>query len=154
MRLRLSRRVPGPAAAHRSQYGPQDPPTITSAQRDAVYRQILDRLRGAGDLSLLVEQDDLGAARRLAREVSDDLQLVLDALGWGETTSGGVVELALPGEQLRRTFTRLRERAVEHREASSQGAVPAPGPYERSIIVIETCNRVLAVVGEDPDEAP
>jgi hypothetical protein len=29
------------------------------------------------------------AAGQLAREVSDDLQLVLDALGWGETGSGG-----------------------------------------------------------------
>jgi hypothetical protein len=151
VRLRRSSRAMGPTAAHSSQYGPQSTPTITAAQRDAVYRQILDHLRRADDLSLLVEQDDLGAARRLAREVTDDLQLVLDALGWGETSSG-VVELPLPADQLRRTFARLRERAVEQREATSE-AVEAEAPYERAAIVIDTCDQVLARVGGGPDGA-
>jgi hypothetical protein len=151
VRLRRSSRASGPTATHNSQYGPQSTPTITAAQRDAIYQQILDHLRRAGDLSLLVEQDDLGAARRLAREVTDDLQLVLDALGWGETSSG-VVELALPADQLRRTFARLRERAVEQREATSQ-AVEARAPYERAVIVIETCDQVLASIGGGPDGA-
>jgi hypothetical protein len=113
-----------------------------------VYRQILDQMANAGDLRLLIEQGDLGTAGRLAREVSDDLQLVLDALGWGETSGGGV-ELDLPPEQLRRTFTRLLERAIEDREASSQGPAETEVPYERALLVIETCDQVLAVVGED-----
>jgi hypothetical protein len=107
----------------------------------------------AGDLSLLVEQGDLGAARRLAREVSDDLQLVLDALGWGETTSGSDVELDLPAEQLRRTFAKLHERAVEQREASSQEPAETQVPYERALIVIETCDQVLTIVGRDTQAA-
>lgn len=148
MRLRLRRRTPGPAAAHDSRYGPQNPPTISAAQRDALYRQILDRLRTADDLSLLVEQNDPAAARSLAREVADDLQLVLDSLGWGETSNVGV-ELDLPAAQLRRTFARLRQRAVEQREASSQALGDAQAPYERALIVIETCDQVLAVVGGD-----
>ena len=147
MRLRPSRRTAGPAAAHHSQFGPRRAPKITSAQRDAVYRQILDQMASAGDLRLLIEQGDLGAAGRLAREVSDDLQLVSDALGWRETSSGGSVELDLPPEQLRRTFARLLERAIEDREASSQEL--AEVPYERALLVIETCDQVLAVVGED-----
>lgn len=147
MKLRLSRRVTGPAGAHNSQYGPQSAPRITSAQRDAVYGQVLDRLSVAGDLSLLVQQGDLGAARRLAREVSDDLQLVLDALGWGETSSGSDVELDLPAEQLRRTFARLRERAVEQKETSSQALAETQAPHEQSVIVIETCDQVLAATG-------
>lgn len=148
MRLHLGRRASGPAAAHNSRYGPRDAPTITAAQRDALYRQILDRLRNAGDLSLLVEQDDPGAARRLAREVTDELQLVLDGLGWGETSNVGV-ELDLPSAQLRRTLGRLRERAVEQREASSQELDDTQTPYERALIVIETCDQVLAVLGGD-----
>jgi hypothetical protein len=151
MRLRLGRRAAGPAATHNSRYGPQSAPTITAAQRNAVYQQILDHMSNAGDLSLLVEQGDLSAARRLAREVSDDLQLVLDGLGWGETTSGGGIDLDLPGEQLRRTFSRLRERAVEQREASSQEFVETE--YERALIVIETCDQVLAIVGGDTQGA-
>ena len=147
MRAWRERRAAGPVAAHDSRFGRRDAPRITSTQRDAVYRQILDRLNNAGDLSILVEQDDLGAARRLAREVSDDLQLILDALGWGETSSGGDIELDLPAEQLRRTLARLRERAVEEREASSQEPAESQTPYERALIVIETCDQVLAVVG-------
>jgi hypothetical protein len=149
MRLRLSRRRAGSAPAHNSRYGPQSAPRITSAQRDAIYRQILDEMGKAGDLSMLVEQGDLGAARRLAREVSDDLQLILDALGWGETSSGGSVELDLPGEQLRRTFVRLHERAVEQRETSAQSQTDTQAPYERALTVIEACDQVLAVVGDD-----
>lgn len=150
MRLRPWRRAAGPAAAHRSQYGPRRAPKITSAQRDAVYRQILDQMANAGDLRLLVAQGELSAAGRLAREVSDDLQLVSDALGWRETSSGGGVELDLPPDQLRRTFARLLERAVEEREASSQAPTEeAQAPYERALLVIETCDQVLAVVGED-----
>jgi hypothetical protein len=151
MRLRLGRRAAGPKAAHDSRYGPQTMPTISATQRNAIYRQILDHMGNAGDLSLLVEQGDLGAARRLAREVSDDLQLVLDGLGWGETTSGDGIDLDLPGQQLRRTFSRLRERAVEQREASSQELAEAE--YERALIVIETCDQVLAVVGGDTQGA-
>jgi hypothetical protein len=154
MRLRRGSRTAGPTAAHNSRYGPQNIATITPAQRDAVYQQILDRLSVAGNLSLLVEQNDLGAARRLAREVADDLQLVLEALGWGETSGGGAVELALPAEQLRRTFARLRERAIEQRGASSQGAVQAPTLHERSSIVIEACDQVLAVVGSSSNRGP
>jgi len=153
MRLSLRRREAGPTAAHNSRYGPQSAPKITAAQRNAIYQQILDQMGKAGDLSLLVEQGDLGAARRLAREVSDDLQLVLDALGWGETSSGGAVELDLPAEQLRRTFARLHERAVEQREASTQDPTETQAPYERALIVIETCDQVLTVVGRDTQAA-
>lgn len=153
MRLRRSRRAAGPAAAHNSRYGPASTPKITSAQRDAIYQQILDQMGKAGALSLLVEQGDLNAARRLAREVADDLQLVLDGLGWGETSSGGVVELDLPAKQLRRIFARLRERAVELREASSPEATETQAPYERALIVIETCDQVLTIVGRDTQAA-
>ena len=147
MRLRLSRRAPGPAATHNSRYGPGRAPKIACALRDAIYQQILDQMGSAGDLSILVEQGDLGAARRLAREVSDDLQLVLDALGWGETSSGDGVELDLPPEQLRRTFVRLRERAIEELEASSQHSTEGGTQNKRALVVIKTCDQVLEVVG-------
>lgn len=153
MRLRRSGREPGPTAAHNSRYGPKDAPRIASIQRDAIYRQIFDQLRNGDDMSILVEQNDLGAARRLAREVSDDLQLILDALGWGETSSDGVVELTLPPEQLRRTFSRLHERAVEQREASSRGSTETQPLYERALIVIETCDEVLEMIGSNAEAA-
>jgi hypothetical protein len=152
VKLRPWGRAAGPAAAHHSRYGPRRAPKITSVQRDALYRQILDQMANAGDLRLLVAQGDLSAAGRLAREVSDDLQLVSDALGWKETSSGGGVELDLPPEQLRRTFARLLERAIEDWEASSQAPAEAEAPYERALLVIETCDQVLAAVGEDTQD--
>jgi hypothetical protein len=115
-----------------------------------VYRQILDQMTHTGDLRLMIEQGDFRAARRLAREVTDDLQLVLDGLGWGETSSGSV-ELDLPPEQLRRTFARLLDRAVEDREAGSQSPTGAETSSERALLVIETCDHVLAVVGQDAE---
>jgi hypothetical protein len=154
MKLRRIRRASGSAAAHHSRYGPRRAPRITAAQRDAIYRQILDSLSSASDLSLLATQGDLGAVRRLAREVADDLQLVLDVLGWGETSSGAEVELDLPVEQLRRTFARLRERAVEEEQAAkrredfAQELVETQAPDERSLIVIETCDQVLSGLAE------
>lgn len=150
MRFRRSSRATGPAAAHNSRFGPQSLPRITTARRDAVYQQITESLQNTGDLPLLVEHGDLASARRLAREISDDLQLVLDGLGWGETSSGGEVELDLPAVQLRRTFSRLRERAIEEREAGfREPTAGGQAPYERALIVIETCDQVLAVVGDD-----
>ena len=154
MKLRRVRRAAGPTAAHRSQYGPRRPPKIASDRRDAIYQQIREQMRHSGDfLTVLFEHGELDAARRLAREVTDDLQLILDALGWGETRTGGCVELDLPADQLRRTFSRLRERAVEQREASSQEAAEDQSPYERALIVIETCDQVLADVGDDTQAA-
>ena len=149
MRLRPRHRAAGPAAAHHSRRGPRRAPKITSIQRDAVYRQILDQMASAGDLRLLIEQGELGPAGRLAREVSDDLQLVSEALGWGEASGGGGVELDLPPEQLRRTFARLLERAIEDREASSQRPTEAEALFQRALLVVDTCDQVLAVVGED-----
>lgn len=146
MKLRINRRRSGPAAAHGSQYGPGQAPTITAGQRDAIYEQVLDRMSAAGDLPVLIARGDLQGARRLGREVSDDLQLVLDALDWGEG-SEGIVELALPPEQLRRTFSRLRERAAELQKANSEELVQPQAPHERTETVIETCDQVLAAVG-------
>jgi hypothetical protein len=158
MRLRLIRRAKGPSAAHNSQYGPRRAPKITAAQASAVYQQIVEDLRNArylkaGDLLLLGKQDGLGASKRLVREVSDDLQLILDSLSWSKTSSGADVVLDLPAEQLRRTFALLRKRAVEQRGAGSQEPTDTQAPYERALMVIETCDQVLAVVRSDPNAA-
>lgn len=138
---------PRPVAAHDSGDWSLRAPTITALQRNAIYRQILDRLNEVGYLSCLVEQDDLVAARRLAREVSDDLALILDGLGWGETASDGAVKLALPPEQLRRVFSRLREQATEQRRAVSLKPGGTQTRDEHTLIVVETCDQVLTTVG-------
>lgn len=62
--------------------------TITSAQRDALYDQILDRLSGIGDIELAIQLENYDAAERLGREYSDDLRLLLDDLGFERATAG------------------------------------------------------------------
>jgi hypothetical protein len=58
--------------------------TITAAQRDALYDQILDRLSGIGDIELAIQLENYDAAERLGREYSDDLRLLLEDLGIGD----------------------------------------------------------------------
>ncbi len=154
MRFRRSPRTAGPDAAHNSQYGPQNAPKITASRRDAIYRQITEDVWQAGDEWRTFEDDDLGTARSLVREVSDYLQLVLDGLGLGQAGSGGEVSLDFPPEQLRRTFTSLRERAVERQEATLRGPDQFQEEYERSLIVIEACDQVLADLGTPAPETP
>lgn len=58
--------------------------TINSAQRDALYDQILDRLSGIGDIWLAASAKEYETADRLGREYSDELRLVLEDLRWGD----------------------------------------------------------------------
>lgn len=51
------------------------------------------------------------------------------------------MELDLSAEQLCRTFARLHERVVGDRDGQA--------PYERALIVIETCDQMLTVIGGD-----
>ena len=66
--------------------------TITAAQRDALYDQILDRLSGIGDIELAIQAENYDDAERIGRDYSDDLRLLLDDLGIGEG-DGEPVEL-------------------------------------------------------------
>jgi len=151
MRLRRSRRGVGPAAGRNSRCEPRSTPKISAVQRAALLRQIMDQTESAGGTYPFDAQGHLHApGRQVLEEVADNLQLVLDGLGREEASSGADVVLDLPPEQLRRTFARLRERAIEQREASSEGsAVKSRRLYERALIAIEACDRVLAVVGDD-----
>ena len=149
MRLHLGRRTARPPAAN-SGHGPKSAPKISAIQRAAVVRQIMDQTASAGATHPFDSQGHLHApGRQVLEEVADNLQLVLDGLGLGEPSGDDDVVLELPAEQLRRTFSRLRERAIEQRRASSEGSDVTQEPYERALIVIETCDQVLAVVGAD-----
>lgn len=53
--------------------------TITAAQRDAIYDEVLIHLSGIEGLWLAIEREDYATADRLGREFAD-LTLVLDDL--------------------------------------------------------------------------
>jgi hypothetical protein len=116
--------------------------TITAAQRDALYDQILDRLSGIGDIELAIQLENYGAAERIGREYSDDLRLLLDDLGIGDG-SGDPVELTMPAELLRRILPRLRETAMNHTASLEPQWAEARELKERNRLVSEACEAVL-----------
>lgn len=91
--------------------------TISAEQRDALYSLILDELTAFDDLRMAYAAEDLEAAHRLGRRVSDGLRLIVDGgLGWGAHACDPV-ELTLPPDELRRILTNLRRSAVNLYEA-------------------------------------
>ncbi len=125
--------------------------TITAAQRDALYDQILDRLSGIGDIELAIQSENYTTAERLGREYSDDLRLLLDGLGIGDG-NGDPVELTAPPEVLRRVLPRLRKQARNHTASLEPELIEASEVTERNRLVSEACEAVLA--GLDKAETP
>lgn len=120
--------------------------TITSAQRDALYDQILDRLSGIGDIELAIQLENYDAAERLGREYSDDLRLLLNDLGFGPS-DGSSVTLTSPPDVLRRVLPRLRELADGMVASQEPEWVEARELRDRNRLVAEACTNVLLSLG-------
>jgi hypothetical protein len=117
--------------------------TITAAQRDALYDQILDRLSGIGDIELAIQAESYDDAERIGREYSDDLRLLLDDLGIGDG-NGEPVELTTPPEVLRRVLPRLRQLALNYTASLKPEMVEVQEVSERNRLVSEACEAVMA----------
>jgi hypothetical protein len=131
--------------------------TISAAQRDALYEQILDRLSGIGDIEVAIRAENFEDAERLGREYSDDLRLLLDDLGIGDAKDEPV-ELRAPPEMLRRLLPRLRDRAIGHTASLepewAEVQVEAEEVKQRNRLVAETCEAVLAQLGGSTGGTP
>jgi hypothetical protein len=123
-------------------------PTITAAQRDALYDQVLDRLSGIGDIAIAIGAENYDTAERLGREFSDDLRLLLDDLGLGDG-SGVPVDLTSPPEILRRILPRLSESAKAHSEFLETECSEVKEVRERNRIVTEACKSVMAELDQE-----
>jgi hypothetical protein len=123
--------------------------TITAAQRDALYDQILDRLSGIGDIEVAIQAEKYDDAERIGREYSDDLRLLLDDLGIGDG-NGKPVELSTPSEVLRRVLPRLRRLALDYTASLKPVMVEVQGVSERNRLVSEACEAVLADLDDTP----
>jgi hypothetical protein len=118
--------------------------TITHAQRDAVYDQILDRLSGIDDIWIAASKADFATADRLGREYSDELRLVLDDLGWGDGPGVETIELTTAPDVLRRIFGRMRDSAADERARRRAGWIETRQLDERNRLVGEACEAILA----------
>jgi hypothetical protein len=116
--------------------------SVTAAQRDALYDQILDRLSGIGDIEMAIRAHNYDDAERIGREYSDDLRLLLDDLGVGEQAAGPV-ELNTPPAVLRRVLPRLRELALNHTAGLEPQWAEVQELRDRNRLVSEACEAVL-----------
>ena len=122
--------------------------TITVEQRDALYDRILNRLSGIDDIWLAASSADYDTADRLGREYSDELRLVLDDLGWGDSPAVKELELKTDPVVLRRVFNRLRDSSVSEREAQATSWAESRVLEDRNRLVGEACATVLEALGE------
>jgi hypothetical protein len=119
--------------------------TITKAQRDALYDQILDRLSGIGDIEVAIQAKNFGTAERLTGEYSDDLRLLAD-LGFGDG-NGESVDLNAPPDVLCRVLSRLRELAERYTASQESEQAEARELEERNRLVADTCEALLRDLG-------
>jgi hypothetical protein len=120
---------------------------ITASERDALFEQLYARLSGIDEVWTSAAERDREGAEAVARQFSDDLRLILDDLGWGE--SGEAVELSSPPEVLRRVFTRVRAAAEERRREEVEEREESRRREERTEQLLEACRRVLGELEEN-----
>jgi hypothetical protein len=121
---------------------------ISAAHRDAIYEYLLEHLSGIGDLWMVIQGKRYDRAAKLGQEFSDDIRLILDDLGWGEGP-GRSIDLTAPADVLARVFGRLREQAAGDRESHSAEWAEARDLEERTRLVSEVCDTVLADLDGD-----
>jgi hypothetical protein len=124
--------------------------TISAEQRDALYDQILDRLTGIGDIEIAIQAEQFETAERLSQEFSDDLQLLVNDLGFGAGLGSEPTELASPPEVLRRALPRLRDLAAGYSASQEAELAELRLIADRSRLIDEACVRVLDGLGGTP----
>jgi hypothetical protein len=124
--------------------------TISAEQRDALYDQILDRLTGIGDIEIAIQSENFETAERLSQEFSDDLQLLVNDLGFGEGRGSEPIELTSPPEVLRRALPRLRDLAAGYSASQEAEFAELRLIADRSRLIGEACAKVLDGLGGTP----
>lgn len=120
------------------------PLSITASERDALYRLIVPRLTGIGDVYTAIEAEDFDAADRLSSEFADYLRLLHEDLRWG--ACGDRVELKTPPDVLQRALSRLKERAeLEHQEEAEEREELAEHAHQNQL-VRDICSQLLRVL--------
>ncbi|HVD41542.1 MAG TPA: hypothetical protein VNC16_11155 [Solirubrobacterales bacterium] len=120
---------------------------ITAAERDALLEQIHTRLTGIDEVWTATEAEDWEQAEKVAQGFADELRLVVEDLGWGET-SGETIELTAEPEVLRRVLTRMQKRGEARREVEEGERTDLRLREEQTAQLLELCQRVLGELGD------
>lgn len=118
--------------------------TITADQRDALYEDILVRLAAIEDVWTAASVKNFEEANRLALAYSDELRLLAEDLGWGDRAPPAPIELKTPPDVLHRAFDRIRDLSLGLSEAEEKERSALQESQQRTQLVLETCNQVLA----------
>lgn len=89
------------------------PITITRAQRDAIWADLVADLSAIGDIDIALRHDEWAKARELRTRFEQDMRL-LDDLGWGQHDPGEQFALTIAPDDLTRTLQRLYDSAEQH----------------------------------------
>lgn len=130
--------------------------TIEAEERDLLYHRIMIHLSGIDAVWLAAHHEDFAAADRLGRQFSDELQLVLDDLGWGDTRGDDPVQLTSAPDVMRRVFELLRDLAGSEGGDRKTRAGIIRHIEEENRAVRELCERLLAGLAprmDSPDHA-
>jgi hypothetical protein len=119
--------------------------TVTAAQRDALYEQVIVRLSAIDSIPLAARNGEPETAERLAREHSDYLRLLLDDLGFVVGTGKGV-ELSSPPDLLRRALENLRDLAEQQRTEEADERREAKKSGKQNRLVRTTCQFLLGTL--------
>jgi hypothetical protein len=84
---------------------------LDRVQRDVLYRFVVGDLPDVSDIARELNYGHATEARRLRRRLDEDMRL-LDLLGWGERGGPESYEIALPAEEAKAIFSRLRARIM------------------------------------------
>ena len=126
-----------------------EPIAISAEERDLLYHRIMLHLAGIDRVWLAARHHDYEEADRLGRQVCDELQLVLDDLGWGETRGEPVV-LTTPPQVVRRVAEFLREPVSAEAPDERRGAETRRVAGDEDRQVRELCGRLLDALDGSP----
>jgi hypothetical protein len=123
-----------------------EPITISAEHRDLLYHRIMIHLSGIDRVWLAARHNDFGEADRLGRQARDELHLLVEDLGWGETLGDEPVELKSPPELVRRVVESLNDlaKAEDADEHNDREAMRIAEKENRE--VREMCNGLLAEI--------
>jgi hypothetical protein len=120
--------------------------TISADQRNALYRRLLDQLRGFDDLLKAVDDGEIETAYRLGRRLTDALSLIQEELGWGEEATGEWELRKIPPKALARTLARIRDDALTQYEREREEQEEFRSTWDQAALVLETCDFLIPLL--------
>jgi hypothetical protein len=119
------------------------PITITRAQRQAIYPELVLDLSGVGDIAIELDNGNYEKAQRFRREFEDNMRL-LDDLGWDADPPREHFEITVPAEQLARALSRLHQLAADALADHVRPDAEEQGQAEQKVAACAAYNSILA----------